>query len=175
MTSVMIKTRPQAEVSAEIPRSSARSWLWLGIGAALLPFTMLRTVIPLAAWLAPVFILRFTRTQRIWVAVPVLALVSYGATLIAFRGVLPFPQVLWFTAASLLGVIPYVVDRLLTPRLRGVVRTLAFPAADLTLAFTFSQGGLGSMGVSAYTQVGNLPLTQVVSVTGIWGLGFFIA
>jgi apolipoprotein N-acyltransferase len=171
----MIENPPQAEVSANSPRSSARSWLWLGIGAALLPFALMRTVIPLTAWLAPVFLLRFTRTQRIWVALPALALVSYGATLIAFRGVLPVPQVLGYAAASLISVIPYAVDRLLTPRLRGVVRTLAFPAADLTLAFTFSQGGLGSMGASAYTQVGNLPLTQIVSVTGIWGLGFLIA
>jgi len=74
----MIDTRPRAPVSPQVPRSSARSWLWLGIGAALLPFTLLQTVVPLAAWLAPVFLLRFTRMQRIWVAVPVLALVSYG-------------------------------------------------------------------------------------------------
>ena len=176
MTSVMIDTRPRAPVSPQVPRSSARSWLWLGIGAALLPFTLLQTVVPLAAWLAPVFLLRFTRMQRIRVAVPVLALVSYGATLIAFRGLFSVPQVLGFAAAGFFTVIPYAADRLLAPRLQGVVRTLAFPATDLIIGFTFSQSGaLGSMGAPAYTQVGNLPLTQMVSVTGIWGLGFLIA
>ena len=38
------------------------SWLWLACGAALLPFTGLQTTIPLAGWLAPIFLLRFTRT-----------------------------------------------------------------------------------------------------------------
>ena len=176
MTSVMIDTRPQAEVSPEVPRSSARSWLWLGIGAALLPFTLLQTVVPLAAWLAPVFLLRFTRMQRIWVAIPVVALVGYGATLIAFRGLFSVPQLLGFAVAGFFLVIPYAADRLLTPRMRGVVRTLAFPATDLTIGFAFGQSGsLGTTGAPAYTQVGNLPLTQVVSVTGIWGLGFLIA
>ncbi|MBM4424322.1 MAG: hypothetical protein FJ030_13200 [Chloroflexi bacterium] len=37
------------------------SWLWLILGAALLPFTQLQTAMPLAAWLAPVFLLRFAR------------------------------------------------------------------------------------------------------------------
>ena len=39
-------------------------WLWLLIGFALLPFTAYRDVIPLAAWIAPVFLLRFERVSR---------------------------------------------------------------------------------------------------------------
>ena len=39
-------------------------WLWLLIGFALLPFTAYRVVIPLAAWIAPVFLLRFERVSR---------------------------------------------------------------------------------------------------------------
>ena len=43
------------------------AWLWLVLGIIFLPFTFFQTVIPLAAWLAPIFLLRFERTtQRSW-------------------------------------------------------------------------------------------------------------
>jgi len=48
------------------------SWLWLACGAALLPFTLLQTTIAFAAWLAPIFLLRFSRTVPAW-ALPALA------------------------------------------------------------------------------------------------------
>jgi hypothetical protein len=41
----------------------------------LLPFGQFQTIVPLAAWLAPIFLLRFSRTQRALIALPVLALV----------------------------------------------------------------------------------------------------
>jgi len=40
------------------------SYLWLAIAAALYLFTGGQWVIPLAAWLVPLFLLRFVRTQR---------------------------------------------------------------------------------------------------------------
>ena len=40
------------------------SYLWLAIAAALYLFTGGQWAIPLAAWLAPLFLLRFVRTQR---------------------------------------------------------------------------------------------------------------
>ena len=40
------------------------SYLWLALSAALYPFTGGLWVIPLAARLAPLFLLRFVRTQR---------------------------------------------------------------------------------------------------------------
>ena len=44
------------------------SWCWLAIGAALLPFTSFQTMLPLAAWLAPIFILRFAAASALWLA-----------------------------------------------------------------------------------------------------------
>src|SRR6266568_8663343 len=40
------------------------SYLWLALAAVLYLFTGIQWVIPLAAWLAPLFLLRFVRTQR---------------------------------------------------------------------------------------------------------------
>lgn len=175
MTSTVLEAQRQPEARPETSHPTRRSWLWLAVGAVLLPFTILRTVIPLAAWLAPIFLLRFARTQRARVALPAVGIVSYAASLIAFRGVLPAPMLYIVTAASIIGVLAYGADLLLAPRLRGVLRTLVFPMADLSVTFVFSQGGFGSMGAAAYSQVDNLPLSQVVSITGIWGLGFLIS
>ena len=44
--------------------SNRLNWLWLVMGSALIPFAHVHWVIPVAVWLAPIFLLRFTRTQR---------------------------------------------------------------------------------------------------------------
>ena len=58
------------------PAVDRLTWLWLAIGAALLPFTSLVPSLWLAAWIAPVFLLRFARTQRARVGIPLIALVQ---------------------------------------------------------------------------------------------------
>src|SRR5687767_6898082 len=97
-----------------------RSWLWLLVGAALLPFTQFQTVLPLAVWLAPIFLLRFMRTQHAWVALPVLTLVHYVAGVIALRGILPAPELYLFGLAGVVGVFSYAADLLLARRLNGL-------------------------------------------------------
>ena len=85
-------TRP-AERHVRHLRRGRRSWLWLAVGAALLPFTMFQYVIPVAAWLSPIFLLRFVRLTRARVGLPVVALVGYLATLASLWGIWPAPAV----------------------------------------------------------------------------------
>lgn len=76
--------------STKIIQADRLAWLWLLSGFLLLPFTFFQTVIPLAAWLAPLFLLRFTRTYRRPRAALTLVFLAYAAAvLIASRG-LPF-------------------------------------------------------------------------------------
>ncbi len=122
---------PFPTVAMALPVTSRWSWLWLVIGAALLPFTSIQPSLAIAAWLAPVFLLRFARTQRARVGLPVLALVQSVAlgvnwyigstpnTIFALIGL----------GIGLLATLAYVADRLLTPRLRGLTRILVFPLA----------------------------------------------
>jgi apolipoprotein N-acyltransferase len=153
-----------------------RSWLWLLAGTALLPFTLLQTTIPLASWVAPVLLLRFTRTTRARWALPALTVAIAVSTAISFRGAMPVDQVaIMAVGAGVLGVVAYAVDGLLGRRLSGLPRTLVFPMADVAVAYLFSTGDMGTMGHPAGTQVGNLPLLQSVSVTGLWGLAFLLA
>src|SRR5262245_30029894 len=105
------------------------SWLWLVIGAALLPFTALVPSFALAAWVAPIFLLRFARTQRARVGIPLIALVQAIALGINWA-VGTAPNVLLVASGvgvGLLATLAYLTDRLLALRLSGLARTLVFP------------------------------------------------
>ena len=160
---------------------SRSSWLWLLAGAVLLPVTNLQTLVPVAAWLAPVFLLRFTRTQRPLVALTSLVVVMSLTNLVAMRdGFFPIvggiDYAVFVAGLGLFGALPYAVDRFLVSRLGSVSRTLVFPAAvtavDLIGMRTSPFGAAGSI---AYSQHADLPLVQLVSVTGIWGLTFLMS
>jgi apolipoprotein N-acyltransferase len=172
------RTAPPAERSRPADRWS---WAWLAVGAVLLPVTSLQTLLPVAAWLAPVFLLRFVRTQRARVGLPVLALVMSLTASVALRGGF-FPvadgvgYVVFVAGLGLAGAVPYALDRLLVPRSRGVARVLVFPAAVTTAELLGTFGNpFGTAGSTAYSQYASLPLLQLVSVTGIWGLTFLVS
>jgi apolipoprotein N-acyltransferase len=178
-------------VATPISGTSRQSWLCLVIGAALLPFTSLVPSLWLAAWLAPVFLLRFARTQRARVGIPLIALVQAVALGINwYIGTAPNPFLpLSGVGIGLLATLAYLIDRLLTPRLSGLARTLVFPLALTTIDWLGSSlAGLlvsfllpslfalsGTFDSPGYTQAGLLPLVQLVSVTGMWGLTFLMA
>ena len=136
-----------------------------------------RNTIALAAWLAPACLLRFVRRER---ALPGLA-IAYVALVvtrgIAFRGMVPIPGVFYYIFAVISAVsalLPYIADRLLARRLGDFAATLVFPCTLVCAQFVYSHGPQGSWGTMAYTQTGNLPLLQILSVTGIWGVTFLI-
>jgi apolipoprotein N-acyltransferase len=145
--------------------------------AALLPFANGGHSIPVAAFLAPLFLLRFTRTQR-----PVLGLLTaLVAQAIAFaiqlRGMIPVPgaihAVIVMIYASALTA-SYVADRLIASRLRGWYATLVFPCAWASTDYLLSLSPYGSWGAAGYSLYGNLPLLQLLALTGLWGLTFLI-
>ena len=157
------------------------AWLWLLIGFALLPFTAYRDVIPLAAWIAPVFLLRFERVSRgqrsLWLifAAYMIAGVfdmrgypAHGVLLLLGLTFLPLVRAFRFTLA-------YVTDRLVSPRLGTWPRMLVFPAAFVASDWLMGLIHLtGTFGSPAYSQYGVLPLMQLVSVTGMYGLTFLV-
>ncbi len=159
------------------------SFLWLVVGLALFPFATVRWTIPLAAWLVPVFWLRFVRTQPLWRGILVLLLASVLVSEVEVQGIVPLAgaaYVLMVAVVVALGTLPYLIDRLLAPRLGGslggLLGTLVFPLAMTTLAYLSAMvSPNGSFGNLASTQYGNLPLLQLLSVTGLWGLVFLMS
>lgn len=161
-----------------IPQPDRWSLLWLGISALLGLFAFGYWVIPLAAWLTTVFTLRFLRTQPVWRGFTLVALVSIAVNVYAGRDLvpMPFPMSIGLIAVqALLGCLPFLADRLLAPRLQGFAATLIFPLAATAWEFlNLTNSPLGSFGSAAYANYGNLPLMQLVAVTGIWGITFLM-
>jgi len=159
-------------------KSGLLSYLWLIVGAILLLFSNGNWIVPFAAWLSPIFIIRFLRTQKSSWHILICAIVYTIVFCIAWQGLIPFPGILYYVVASGLGLIfflPFLIDKIIAPRLRGFIATLVFPLAFTSFEYIgFQFTPFGTWGSLAYTQYGNLPLMQIVSVTGIYGLTFLI-
>ena len=153
------------------------SYLWLALATVLFLFVAGSWAIPLAAWLAPLFLLRFVRTQRPLPGLLLAWLVRFAIAAFVLQGILLYSGIVYYVVVLLttgLVMLPYLADRLITPRLQGFVATLVFPLAFTMIEYLSSFGPFGTFNSIAYTQYGNLPLMQVVSVTGIWGITFLI-
>jgi len=153
-------------------------FLWLPPAAAMMLGTHGRWMFPLAVWLAPLFMLRFARSQRTWISLPVVFAVTVPIVAATWWSMLPFGGAARTVAAGLIGVaafLPYLADRLLVPRLRGWGSSLVFPLAVVAVEFVSGLTPFGAWCAMGYTQTHDLPLLQVVSVTGIAGVGFLIA
>lgn len=132
-----------------------------------------------AAWLAPIFLLRFSRTTRKRFALPLLALVAAAATWAGFKDLMPLGE----DEAIALGVgsgvtvaIIFLIDRLVAPKLSGIAATLVFPAATVTALLIGSLGApFGTWGNDAYVQYEFLWLSRFSSILGIWGVAFLPA
>src|SRR6266567_3799660 len=153
------------------------SYLWLALAAVLYLFAGIQWVIPLAAWLAPLFLLRFVRTQRPLPGLLLAWLVRAAIAEVVLQGIILYPSIIYYPLVVLLTgltILPYLADRLITPRLGGFVATLVFPLAYTMIEYLGSFGPFGTITSIANTQYSNLPLMQLVSVTGIWGITFLI-
>jgi apolipoprotein N-acyltransferase len=147
-------------------------------GGGLRLFDFGRRTIPLAAWLAPVFLLHFSRLNIPFVAVLSIWVVVFLAALSAYRGVIPVPGFLYpaiVASFAIIWMLPFLSDRLLYPLLPGFTSTLVFPLTwvlvELLSARFHPYGSWGSIG---YTQYGNYPLMQLASITGITGITFLV-
>ncbi len=156
------------------------SYFWLMLSVILLIFSNGRWIFPLATWLAFPFLLRFVRMQKPLIgyllAVPAIAISSC----VAWYGVVPFMTisvlVMSQTIFAIFIALPYLADRLAAKRVRGLLSTLIFPAAMTVIGYVLTYApGNATWGSPAYTQYGILPLMQLVSITGIYGLVFLIS
>lgn len=156
------------------------SLVWLALGGLLQVFGVGLWTIPVAAWFVHLFMLRYSRRVKPLAGALSIWLTFFIANTIANRGSASvMPGGLYFAVMGLIAALfalPYLADRLVTPRLPGFVSTLVFPVAWVTMELANSRlNPYGTWGSIAYSQYGNLPLMQLVSVTGIAGITFLIA
>ncbi len=169
------------DATPTFPIKDRASYLWLLLAAAIALFAFGQWTVPLAPWIVTVLFIRFTHTQKPLRGFLALCLV-YGA-LTAFNferlvpaSLLPAPaRYVAIVAGSVSATLPFLAGRLVAPRIKGPAATLVFPAFATAWEFlTMLANPLGTFGSVAYSQYGNLPLMQVVSVTGLAGITFLI-
>ena len=155
-------------------------YLWLVLAAMLGLFAGGKWNIPFAAWLIPVLMLRFFRDSDkagrnfllLWLASAIPAIISWnGATFFP-----PMVEVAFFLGMTPIGLIPNVLDRMYYRRFStSAWITLVYPIAYTAVDFFSSSGSpFGTFGAVAYTQRDFLPIMQIASVTGLWGITFII-
>lgn len=148
-------------------------------GVVLVGLTGIEAIDLAAAWLYPVFLLRFARLAPPISGFAVLSIALGGVAYLTERDTLPLPPVV-LEISFLIGGIAFagtfLADRLIAPRLRGIAATLVFPAATTAFFFVFMFGApFGTWGNAAYLQHDFAILRQAVSVTGLWGVVFLVA
>jgi len=137
--------------------------------------------IPLAAWIVPVFVLRFYRQSEkpgldfllLWLATAIPLIVSWnGATFFPRIGEIGF-----FLAVAPITLIAVVIDRYYHVRFPNSAWMLfIFPIAATALDFFQASGSpFGTFGAAAYSQRGFLPAMQIASVAGLWGITFVMS
>lgn len=173
--------KQQVQTTTQVDRWA---YLWLALTALLGLFTTGKWTIAAAVWLASVFALRFLRGQKVGRGYMLIFVASYLPATFAWYGLAPFPMPIYpfFMAINILfGTLPYLFDRLLTPRLQkngrsSFLATLVYPLAVTAAEYLLMTGGpMGSFGAQAYTQYGIPILVQLVSISGLWGITFLIA
>jgi apolipoprotein N-acyltransferase len=135
--------------------------------------------VAVAAWIAPILLVRFYRSGSIGVAVA--AIIAISCLQIGWwnleTGVSPSGTSAALTVAvGLLYAIPFLLDRLSGQSLGTWGRILLLPAA--MAAAEFAVGSVlpvgTSVGMRAITQSENLALLQILSVTGPYIIAFLI-
>lgn len=161
--------------------SEAPSLAVLGLGTVISLFAVgARGDIAIAAWIAPVLLLRFSRMSSPLVAGLVIWLIcfldmAWGAYLNAPSGNLVAPVIFGFVGGTAYAL-AYILDRIVGIRLGLVGRLLVLPAAFAVGEFviaTFTPFGLLTS-TRAVTQAENLPLLQIISIAGPYAISFLI-
>jgi apolipoprotein N-acyltransferase len=151
------------------------SWVALAAGSVCFVFVGWRFNVPLASWIAPIFLIRFFRDRPRWVstlpAIPLLAAASYiqmagGWDLDAWM----IPLFSMLRPAAFL--VALYADRALVRRLPKGLATLVYPSAFLAVDYAMSFTPLGTILSASATQFSLPVITQLASVTGLWGIGF---
>ncbi|MEZ4360031.1 MAG: nitrilase-related carbon-nitrogen hydrolase [Kofleriaceae bacterium] len=178
---------PSLELPARAPAASPRdverlpAWRWLALGAAATLLTGPRWGIALLAWVAMVPYLlyaRRARTWRAWLALLATLLVAYPLQLLQIiTPPIPAALAVPFGLPAALGAFATLAYVELVRRRAGELPALAgFAALVATLDWVgYGASPLGAWSTTANSQVEQLGLLQLASVTGLWGIGLAIA
>lgn len=153
------------------------SYTYLLIGFIFLFFFIGRWSIPIAAFLAPLFLIRFLRNQKPLKGFLFIIVAGWISNIFVWKGMMPMSGFFYYFLTfmfSLTTSIIFIIDRFYSRKIKGIVSSLVFPSAYVIMEYiSVSTNPSGSYGTLAHTQ-SSLALLQFISITGIWGVTFLI-
>ncbi len=153
------------------------NFVLLLVGTVGITFTGVNWHMAIPAWIAPVFLLMYTRRVKWWWLLLFFAAVSVsGGISQTCNNLQHLPEVDVFNGISygIFCSLPFVIDKLLYRKGKGFYYSLIFPASVALVEFAVSQL-IGTFGSVAHTQYEFWPLMQLGAVTGIFGIWFMVA
>lgn len=153
-------------------------WVWLVLAFVIGVFSSGHWVVPVLAWVAPVFAMRFFAAEPRWLGLVGLLGVGYTTFLITQHGIIPMPDEEFAVVglmAAVIGLIPYWFHLRLSSRLQSVWGTLGFPAMIVAVDYLLAQGPFGTWGSLATTQYRNTAITQIAALAGTSGIVFVMS
>jgi apolipoprotein N-acyltransferase len=164
-------------LSSIFKTKSNQSYFYLLIGFTFLFFYNGRWIIPIAAFLALFFLMRFMRYQKPFKGFLLVILAGWLSNIFIWKGMMPITGFFYYFLMLIMSVftaLTFLIDRVYTQKIKGIISSLVFPSAFVIMDYiVVSTNPGGSNGALAHTQSA-LALLQIVSVTGIWGLTFLI-
>ncbi|MDP6515139.1 MAG: hypothetical protein QF926_00755, partial [Alphaproteobacteria bacterium] len=160
-------------------RVSLQALVLLGAAFILLMLANGKFSVPVAAWLGPALMVRFVRARSLKSGLPIAYVTLVVMLTISWHGMIPIPYLwalsLMFAVIGVVMWLPYMIDRLLVGQVTGFLATLILPIAWVSVDFINAKlNPYGGWGMIAYSQHGNLPLLQLLSLTGVWGVTFIV-
>ncbi len=153
------------------------SYLYLFIGFIFLFFSNGKWTLPIAAFLSPIFLIRFLRFQKPTKGFIFLVLAGYISNIFIWKGALPSSGLIYYVITFMMSLFTaplFLIDRIYSQRINGIVSTFVLPSAFVVMNYiVVSTNPGGTFGALETTQ-SYLPLLQLVSITGIWGITFII-
>ncbi|MBQ7688173.1 MAG: hypothetical protein IJT27_03030 [Clostridia bacterium] len=154
------------------------AWVMLGVGFAAYVFSSGRWNIGVTAWIWPFAFLYFSRQTKTTGQFLLLAAAIAAGHVIKWSDILDsgyLPGAVFCLFWSVCWILPFLADKLLAQKLPGAfLSSLIFPAVFVSVECLRARTPLGSLGATAYTQAGFLPLMQLTSLIGSFGLSFLI-
>jgi apolipoprotein N-acyltransferase len=153
------------------------SYLHFFVGFIFLFFSNGRWTIPIATFLAPIFLVRFLRFHKPIKGFIFLIIAGFISNIFIWKGVMPSSGFVYYIITfmmSLFTALVFLIDRIYSQRINGIVSTFVLPSAFVVMDYiVVSTNPGGTFGALETTQ-SYLPMLQLVSITGIWGITFII-
>ena len=153
------------------------SYLYLFLGFVFLFFSNGRWTVPLAIWIAPIFLVRFLRFHTPLKGYIFLVGALFISNIFIWDGLIPMSGFLYYLISLMMSIavaLVLIIDRIYSRRIKGIISTIVLPSMYVIMDYiTILTNPGGTFGALANTQ-SSLPLLQLISITGMWGVTFVI-